>query len=55
MATGYSLDGRGIGVRLPAGKGGSFLLHSVQTDSGAQPTCTMGTGRLFSAGKADGA
>jgi hypothetical protein len=36
IATGYGLDGRGVGVRLPVGPRFS-LLRVVQTGSGAHP------------------
>jgi hypothetical protein len=40
IATGYGLDGRGVGVRVPVG-----ALHVVQTGSGAaHSTCLMSTG-----------
>jgi hypothetical protein len=35
--TGYGLDDRVSGIRLPEGAGNFSLLHSVQTGSGAQP------------------
>jgi len=41
----YGLDDRMIGVRFPAGDGNFYLLHHVQTGSGAQPASyPMGTG-----------
>jgi hypothetical protein len=44
LATGYGLDGGGIGVRFLAGSRDNSLLHS----SGAYLAfCTMGTGGLF--------
>jgi hypothetical protein len=44
MATGYELDDRGVGVRVPVG---SSFLHVVQTGSGAYPaSCPMGPGAL---------
>jgi hypothetical protein len=36
IATGYGLEGRGTGVRIPVG--GKTLLHIVQTGSGVQST-----------------
>jgi hypothetical protein len=46
IATGYGLDGRGVGVRV----------HVVQTGSGVHPTSyPMDTGGSFPAGKAAGA
>jgi hypothetical protein len=36
IATGYGLDDRGVGVRVPVGSK-IFLLRVVQTDSGAHP------------------
>jgi hypothetical protein len=54
IATGYGLDGRGIGVRVPVGV--FSLLHVVQTDSGAHPASyPMCTGSSFPGGKAAGA
>jgi hypothetical protein len=47
IETGYGLDNPGSGVRFPAGAGNVFLLHRVQTGSGAhQASCLMGTGAL---------
>jgi hypothetical protein len=44
------------GVRIPAGAGNFFLLHRVQTGSGAHPASyPMGTGGSLSEGKAAGA
>jgi hypothetical protein len=37
MDTYYGLDGRMIGVRIPAGFGNFSLGHRVQTGSGAHP------------------
>jgi hypothetical protein len=37
IATGYGLDDRGVGVRVPVGSR-IFFLHVVQTGSGAHPT-----------------
>jgi hypothetical protein len=46
IATGYGLDDKGIGVRVPLGQEFS-LLHVVQTDTGAHPvSCRMGNGAL---------
>jgi hypothetical protein len=43
IATGYDLEGRGVGVRVAVGQ--DFFLHVVQTRSGAYPASyTMGTG-----------
>jgi hypothetical protein len=43
IATGYVLDDRGVGVRVPVGQEFS-LLHLVQTGSGVHPTSyLMGT------------
>jgi hypothetical protein len=51
-ATGYRLDSRGIGVRVPAG-GKFFLLSNVtQTGSGAHSVSSpMGTGNSLPGGK----
>jgi hypothetical protein len=55
IATGYGLDDRGVGVRVPVGSEYS-LLHIVQTGSGAHPASyPMGTGGSFPDGKAAGA
>jgi hypothetical protein len=44
IATGYGLDDRGVGVRVPVGSEFS-LLHVVQTGSGVHPASyPMGTG-----------
>jgi hypothetical protein len=44
IATGYGLDGWGVGVRVPVGEDFS-LLHFFQTSSGAHPAFyPMGTG-----------
>jgi hypothetical protein len=44
IATGYGLDDRGVGVRVPVGQECSHL-HVVQTGSGVQPTSyPKGTG-----------
>jgi hypothetical protein len=56
IATGYGLDGRGVGVRVPVGETDFSLLHDVQTRSGAQPgDYTTGTGEYFPGDKAAGA
>jgi hypothetical protein len=50
IETGYGLDDREVGVRVPV----FFLLHVVQTDSGFHPTSyPMGT-EGFSRGKRPG-
>jgi hypothetical protein len=50
VATGYGLDGRRFGIRIPVGQHFS-LLHSVQTGSGTQPAYyPMGTGGSFPGG-----
>jgi hypothetical protein len=55
IVTGYGLDGRGVGVRVPVGARFSPL-RVVQTGSEAHPTSyTMGTGGSFPGGKAAGA
>jgi hypothetical protein len=55
IATGYGLDDRGVGVRVPEGQK-FLLLHIVQTGSGVHPTpYKMGTGGLFPGVKAAGA
>jgi hypothetical protein len=55
VATGYGLDGRGVGVGVPVGEEFS-LLHVVQAGSGAHPASyPMGTGDSFSMGKVTGA
>jgi hypothetical protein len=55
MATAYGLDGRGIGVRVPV-EAKFFLLHVVQTGSGAPPSLiSIGYWGLFPGGKAAGA
>jgi hypothetical protein len=47
IATGYGLDDRGVGVRIPVGQEFS-LLHVVQTVSGTHPASyAMGTGVSF--------
>jgi hypothetical protein len=47
IATGYGLNNRGVGVRVPAGSK-IFYSHVVQTDSGAYPTSnSMDTGGAF--------
>jgi hypothetical protein len=46
VATGYGLDGRGVGVRVPVG-GRIYLLQVVQTGSGVHPTSyPINTGAL---------
>jgi hypothetical protein len=50
MATGYGLDDREVGVRVPVGARFS-LLHLVHTGSGVDP---MGTRGSFPGGKAAG-
>jgi hypothetical protein len=55
ITTGYWLDDRGVGVRVPVGQE-FYLLHVVQTGSGAlQASYPMGTGGAFPRGKAAGA
>jgi hypothetical protein len=50
--TGYGLDDRIIGVRLPAGTG-NFSLHHVQTGSGAHAASyLLGTAGSLPGGKA---
>jgi hypothetical protein len=53
IATGYGLDGREVGVRVPVGA--RFApLHVVPTGSGAHPASyPMGTGALFPGREAD--
>jgi hypothetical protein len=51
IVTGYGLDDRGVGVRVPVGSRIS-LHHVVQTGSGVHPTYQMGTGGFFPGGKA---
>jgi hypothetical protein len=47
IATGYGLDGRGVGVRVPVGSI-IFFFHVVQTGSGTHPASyPMGTGVIF--------
>jgi hypothetical protein len=54
IATGYGLDDRGAGVRVPV-ESRIFLLHVVQTGSGVHPaSCPMGTGGSFPGGKTAG-
>jgi hypothetical protein len=51
LATGYELDDRRVGVRVPAGSE-IFLLHVIQTGSGNHPAFyPMGTGGCFAGGK----
>jgi hypothetical protein len=55
IATGYGLDDKTIGVRVPVGQKCSFLLV-IQTESGAQPASYRnGTGVFFPGVKATGA
>jgi hypothetical protein len=55
LATGYGLDGRGIGVRFLSRSRDMSLLHSFQTGSEAYPASyTMGTGDSFPGVKAPG-
>jgi hypothetical protein len=37
LQLGYGLDDWGIGIRFPSEAGDSYLLHNVQTVSGAHP------------------
>jgi hypothetical protein len=54
IATGYGLDGRGVGVRFPIGS--SILLCRVQTGSGAHPASyPVGIVGSFPGGKVAGA
>jgi hypothetical protein len=56
IVTGYGLDDREVGVRVPVGSRILFLLHVVQTGSGAHSdSYPMGTGGPFHDGKAVGA
>jgi hypothetical protein len=56
IATGYGLDDRGVGVRVPVESRIFSLLHVLQNDSGAHPASyPMGTGGSFPGGKASGA
>jgi hypothetical protein len=51
IATGYELDDRGSGVRLPVEAGNFSRLHSVQTGSGAHPASyAIGNGGRFTRG-----
>jgi hypothetical protein len=55
IATGYGLDDRGVGVRVPVGSKFS-LLHVVQTGSGDHPSSyPMRTGGSFPGVTAAGA
>jgi hypothetical protein len=55
IATGYGLEDRGVGVRVPV-ESGIFRLHVLQTGFGVHPTShPMGTGGSFPGGKAAGA
>jgi hypothetical protein len=52
VATGYGLDDRMIGVRVPAGAWNSSLRYHVQTGSGAHPASyPIGSGASFPGGK----
>jgi hypothetical protein len=52
-ATGYRLDGRGVGVRVPVRA--RFFLHVAQTGSGAHPAFySMGIEGSFPGGKRPG-
>jgi hypothetical protein len=54
IATGYRMDDRGVGVRVPVGQEFS-LLHVVQTGSGVHPTSySMDSGGSFPGVKAAG-
>jgi hypothetical protein len=56
IATGCGLEGRGSGVRFPAGAWNFSLLHRVQTSSEVHPASyPMGNGGSFPGGKAAGA
>jgi hypothetical protein len=56
IATDYGLDGRIIGVRIPAEAGNFSLRHRVQTTYGAHPASyQVGIGDPFPGGKAAGA
>jgi hypothetical protein len=55
IATGYGLDGRGVGFRVPV-RTRFFFFHVVQTGSGAHPASyPIGTGGSFHGGEAAGA
>jgi hypothetical protein len=55
IATGYGLDGRGVGFRVPVGQRFSPL-HIVDASSGAHPASyPMGAGGSFPGVKAVGA
>jgi hypothetical protein len=55
IATGYGLDDREVGVRVPVGSRMSSL-HVVQTGPGVHATSyLMSTGGFFPGGKAAGA
>jgi hypothetical protein len=55
VTSGFRLDGRGVGVRVPQGAR-FFPLHVVQTGSGAHPALyVMGTGALTLGVKRPGA
>jgi hypothetical protein len=48
IVTGYGLDDRIIGVRLPAGAGNFSSYHGVQNGFGAHPgSYPMGTGGCY--------
>jgi hypothetical protein len=52
IATGYQLDGRGVGVRVPA-RERSFFFQVVQTGSWAHlASNSMGIGHFLLGGKA---
>jgi hypothetical protein len=52
IGTGYGLDGRGVGVRVPV-EAIFFPLHVVQTGSGAHPASSpIYNGGSFPGGKA---
>jgi hypothetical protein len=55
IATGYGLDNRGVGIRVP-GEQEFSLLHAVQTGTGNHPTSyPKDNGGSFPWGKAAGA
>jgi hypothetical protein len=52
LYTRAGVDGRGMGIRLPARAGDFSLLYRVHTGSGAQPASfRMGSGSSFLGGK----
>jgi hypothetical protein len=56
IATGYGMDGRGLGVRLPAAARDFSLHHSVHAGTETRPdSYIMGTGSYFRRSKAAGA